>query len=88
MKLYLVSECSVSNLRIRIFSKIFQLYESDMCEITTGVQAHRKKLLDKGRSLPTFSLFQPMDKKSKSIVIKALIFTALLLSELTFIRVE
>ena len=57
-----------------------------MCEITSGVQAHRKKLLDKGRSLPTFSLFQPMDKKSKSIVIEALIFTALLLCELKFMR--
>ena len=57
-----------------------------MCEITSGVQAHRKKLSDKGRSLPTFSLFQPMDKKSKSIVIEALIFTALLLCELTFMR--
>ena len=45
-----------------------------MCEITSGVQVLRKKLEDKGRSLPTFSLFQPMDKKSKSIVIEALIF--------------
>ena len=57
-----------------------------MCEITSGVQVLRKKLEDKGRSLPTFSLFQPMDKKSKSIVIEALIFTALLLYMLTFMR--
>ena len=86
VKLHLTSKCSERNLRIKILSKIFKIYVYDMCEITSGVQAHRKKLSDKGRSLPTFSLFQPMDKKSKSIVIEALIFTALLLCELTFMR--
>ena len=86
VKLHLVSKCSETNLRIKIFSKVFKIYVFDTCEITSGVQAHRKKLEDKGRSLPKFSLFQPMDKKSESIVTEALIFTALLLCELTFMR--
>ena len=86
VKSNLESKCSERNLRLKIFSKLFKIYVYDMCEITSGVKAPRKKLSDKGRSLPTFSLFQPMDKKSKSIVIEALILTAPLLCELTFMR--